>query len=98
MIICAAIKFFDKETQKEIVIPALRHPYVYLMLRDMGFTASQVRGSNARFQEIEQGFLNHKNEFLNRKDAYRHAKEIGQLTVSTLGRAIPDELMSEDII
>ena len=47
-----------------------------------------------------EGFINHKGEFLNRKEAFAHATECGQLTQTTLWYKQDHndiELYSEDL-
>ena len=41
-------------------------------LEDLGFQPKKG------YRVLEQGFINHKGEFLNRKEAFEHVKEIGQ--------------------
>jgi hypothetical protein len=49
---------------------------------------------------IEQGFINHKGEFLNRKEAFQYVYEIGQLSATTRWYHEDnghEELYSEDL-
>ena len=72
MIICAAIKikFVDSEDNvNELVICGHRHADCFKIIRHL---------NNKHTQWSEQGFINHKGEFLNRKDAFEYVKEIGQ--------------------
>ena len=43
-------------------------------MHDLGFEAHEG------YQEIEQGFIDHHNNFLDRKEALEHAYECGQLS------------------
>ena len=69
MILCAAIKY------KDIVIPCHRHCNGYEILYKLGIKDYR--------NNIETGFITTKNEFLNRKDAFNHAIECGQLSAVT---------------
>lgn len=94
MILCAAIKYYIEATNIEVVVCGWRHGSIIETIRDLGF--SPRKG----YKEIEQGFINHKNEFLNRYDAYNHAVECGQLTQTTRWHKEDHgerELYSEDI-
>ena len=73
MILASAIKFLITETNKEIVLCGARHGDIYAQLDVLGFKP------NNGYEEIEQGFIDNHNNFLNRKDAFIHAKECGQL-------------------
>lgn len=70
MIITAACKLQIKEN--EVILCGVRHSDIYKQMKSMGFKPDD-------FEEIEQGFMTHKNEFLNRRDAYIHATDCGQL-------------------
>ena len=78
MIICAAIKLinkygmFDMELEKpdELIVCGLRHGYCIQTIKEL----DEKWHSAKRIQ----GFINHKGEFLNRKEAFEHVKEIGQ--------------------
>lgn len=73
MILAAAIKFHIDKTDKDVVLCGCRHGDIFAQIKDLGFKPKEG------YEEIEQGFINHKGEFLNRKEAYLHAKEIGQI-------------------
>lgn len=94
MIICAAIKirFVDsQEDVKELIICGLRHGNCYETIRSLDVTHKQW---------TEQGFINHKGEFLNRKDALQHALDCGQLSETHKYYQKDhniDELYSEDL-
>ena len=77
MIICAAIKIQIEGLDHETIIPCRRHGDAFHILKDLGFTPK------VKYKEIAQGFINHKGEFLDRKEAYIHALECGQLSATT---------------
>ena len=94
MIICAAIKirFVDsKDNVQELIICGHRHSDCFQV---------KHRLDNKHTQWSEQGFINHKGEFLDRKEALAHAIECGQLSVThryyRKDNGI-DELYSEDL-
>lgn len=74
MILAAAIKFKIEKTNKEVVLCGARHGDIFAQLEPLGF--DPCKG----YEEIEQGFIDHHNNFLTREAAYIHAKEIGQLS------------------
>lgn len=69
MILCASLKF------KDVIIPCHRHHNGYEILYELGI--KNYRGN------VEEGFITTKNEFLNRRDAFNHAIECGQLSAAT---------------
>lgn len=73
MILAAAIKYKIEATGKEVVLCGARHGDVFVQLEALGFKARQG------YEEIEQGFIDHKNNFLTRVEAFEHAKMCGQL-------------------
>lgn len=94
MIICAAfkIKYVDsKNDVQQLTICGHRHSDCFKI---------KHRLDNKHTQWSEEGFINHKGEFLNRKDALKHALECGQLS-STIRNfkedRNEDELYSEDL-
>ena len=70
MIIAAACKLLINDN--EVILCSVRHGDVYKQLKSMGFKPDD-------FEELEQGFVTHKNEFLNRREAYLHAVDCGQI-------------------
>lgn len=74
MILASAIKYKIKKTNKEVVLCGARHGDIFAQLEPLGFEPHEG------YEEIEQGFIDHKNNFLTREEAYKHAKEIGQLS------------------
>lgn len=73
MILASAIKFKIEKTNEEVVLCGARHGNIFAQLKPLGF---EPQGG---YKEIEQGFIDHHNNFLTREEAYEHAKEIGQL-------------------
>ena len=70
MILAAAIKYYIEETGKEVILCGARHGDVFIQLEALGFK---------KYKEIEQWFIDHKNNFLTREEAFEHAKMCGQL-------------------
>lgn len=94
MIICAAIKFEFTNIYGdfiEAVVCGHRHSDCYKTFRLML--------PSHKSKEI-QGFINHKGEFLDRKEAFEHAKECGQCNETQRyywEDHNQDELYSEDL-
>ena len=88
MICRAAVKIYDKRQDKEIIIPCHRHCDAFQILHDFNYK------KNVDFQEIEQGFLDEHDNFVNRIAAWYEAKKCNQL-VDDSNR--PTELYSEDL-
>lgn len=68
MILAAAIKYHIDKTDSDVVLCGARHGDVFVQLEQLGFEPRKG------YQEIEQGFIDHKNNFLTREEAYEHAK------------------------
>lgn len=73
MILAAAIKYKIEATGKEVVLCGARHGDVFDQLEALGFEPRKG------YKEIAQGFIDHKNNFLTREEAYEHAKMCGQI-------------------
>ena len=76
MIVCAAIKinFIDLSDEiQEMLICGPRHQNCFYRLSHL---------SKKRPNWTIQGFINHKGEFLDRKEALAHALECGQLSAT----------------
>lgn len=94
MIVCAAIKIEfedDRCHRKELIVCGLRHVNCLKVIHELNKTRiiSQV-----------QGFINHKGEFLDRKEALAHALEIGQLSQTHIDFQTEhhiNEMFSEDL-
>lgn len=97
MIICAAIKIEKTDNfgnpLESIIICGHRHGDCFKMIGNLN---EKWKKGNS----VIQGFINHKGEFLDRKEAFEHIKEIGQC--NTTQRWYwedhnQDELYSEDL-
>jgi len=73
MILASAIKYKIEATGKEVVLCGARHGDVFDQLEALGFEPRKG------YEEIEQGFIDHNNNFLTREEAYEHAKMCGQV-------------------
>ena len=73
MILAAAIKYHVKKTGKDVILCGARHGDIFTQLEQLGFEPRDG------YDEIEQGFIDHHNNFLTREEAYEHAKMCGQL-------------------
>ena len=62
---------FQRQTKKLFYVGA-RHGDIFKQQYLLGFEPHELK-------EIDQGFIDHNNNFLTRKEAFAHAKEIGQL-------------------
>ena len=72
MIICAAVDITFVNSKDEVVnliVCGHRHGDCFKTIRQL---------DNKHTQWIVQGFINHKGEFLDRKQAFEYVKEIGQ--------------------
>lgn len=87
MIIASAIKFYIDKTDSEVILCGLRHGNIFVQLKNLGF--SPRKG----YKEICQGFLDNNGNFLDRYEAFIHAKNAGQIISNTTD----NELYSEDL-
>ena len=95
MIICAAIKVTDTATDESIMISGFRHGDCFKMIKHL-----EERWKLKRSVCVVQGFMNHKGEFLDRKEAYKHAMDCGQINAHCVWAredGMPEELYSEDL-
>lgn len=74
MILAAAIKFHITATNQNVVLCGCRHGDIFAQLDPLGFDPRKG------YEELEQGFIDHHNNFLTRKEAFEHAKQCGQLS------------------
>lgn len=74
MIICAALLVENKATKEQMIMPCFRHGNGFQMIQEFCL--------RDKWKVIEQGFITHKNIFLNRKEAYEHAFDCGQLSTA----------------
>lgn len=94
MIICAALLVQFESLKTPTIIHCRRHGDGYETIRDLCYI------SNTRYSSIKEGFVDHNNNFLDRYDAFCHAKECGQLSQTTLWHKEDNresELYSEDL-
>ena len=94
MIICAALKIQVEGLDHTTNIPCIRHEQAFQILKDLGYTPK------TKYKVLEQGFLTQDAVFLNREEAFKYAKEIGQLSVTTRWYQEDhghEELYSEDL-
>ena len=68
----AAVKIFYKRQGKTIIIPCHRHCDAFQILRDFGYRKL------IDYYEIDQGFLDAKDSYLNRIEAKQRVIQIGQ--------------------
>lgn len=86
MIICSAIKFYQKDDEEyPVIMTAKRHADVFEKMFNLGIKYHK--------DSAIQGFLTDDNHFLDRYEAKHEARRCGQLVVDTGDRA----LYSEDI-
>lgn len=97
MILASAIKYYIEDTGREVVLCGARHEYIFKQLELLGFEPRKW------YKEIEQGFIDHKNNFLTREEAYEHAKMCGQISEKIIyereNGCIGDrKMISEDLL
>ena len=108
MVLCAALKVEIKEHKDSegrfVILPCCRHGYGYSLLKEIWETIVPLFRDNPEdvgaVKVVEQGFILTTGEFLNRKDALKHAIECGQLSQTTRWYKQDeeiDELYSEDL-
>lgn len=94
MIICAAVEIQIENLPYITVIPCWRHGKGYEIIRDFGFKP------NKKYKVVAEGFITNTGEFLDRKDAFKHALCCGQLSATTRQLKkdkVEYELYSEDL-
>ncbi len=74
MILAAAIKYKIEKTGEEVILCGCRHGDIFQQLRALGFDPRDG------YEEIEQGFIMHDGKFLDRRTAFKYARECGQLS------------------
>lgn len=85
MIICAALK--DRKTNA--IFPGIRHSDIYEMLYNLDYKINAI-----------EGFVDNRNNFYNRHEAFMWAQQIGQLPETVLEykkEHAENELYSEDL-
>jgi hypothetical protein len=94
MIICAALKIQVEGLDHETIVPCIRHGDGFMLLQDLGYAPK------TKYKVLEQGFVTHDKKFLDRKEAFKHVKEIGQCNATQRWYwedHAQDELYSEDL-
>ena len=92
MIIAAAIKF--RINHNEVILCGVRHGDIFKQIELMGFKYDEDA------IEIEDGFVTHTGNFLDRVSAYAHALYCGQLPAKIRYEREKDtnyKLISEDL-
>ena len=90
MIVSAAVKIKDLRQDKEIIIPCHRHCDAFYILKQFSYK------KGIDYKEIAQGFLDEKDNFYNRVEAWEHAYLHNQINPDTMEHTIK-ELFSEDL-
>lgn len=95
MIARAAVKFFDKRRNKEIIIPCHRHCDAFQIMKIFEYC-------NDDYKEIEQGFLDHNDNFMTRAEAWQEARRCYQFLDAYIEKYCsnpnpPTILYSEDL-
>jgi hypothetical protein len=90
VIICAALKIQVEGLDHPTYIPCIRHGQGFKILEDLGYAPK------TKYKVLEQGFLTQNSVFMDRREAYQYAYEIGQMP-ATLRRYGNGELYSEDL-
>ena len=76
MIVCAALEVQVEGLDHTTILPCWRHGKGYEIIKDMGYVPK------TQYKVLRDGFINHKGEFLDRKEALSHALECGQLSAT----------------
>ena len=76
MIICAALEVQVEGLDHLTYLPCIRHGFGFKILKDLGYAPK------TKYKVLRQGFLTHKNEFLDRKEAFKYVQEIGQCSAT----------------
>ena len=94
MIVCAALLVQVEGLDHTTLLPCWRHGKGFEILEDLGYQPKKG------YKVLKQGFMNHKGEFLDRREAFEHVKEIGQCNATQRWYwkdHAQDELYSEDL-
>lgn len=94
MILAAAIKYKIEKTGEEVVLCGCRHGDIFQQLRALGFEPGKG------YKELEQGFIDHNNKFMDRYFAFFHAHRCGQLSQKIYdekSKLDKPQLISEDL-
>lgn len=88
MILASALQF--EYNGKTITLCGCRHGDIYNQLISLGISIDNIC-------DAREGFITHKNEFLNRQEAYIHAEICGQLSNFVKTNKFNKSLISEDL-
>lgn len=94
MLICAALLMQVEGLEHTTILPCRRHGDGFSILHDLGYAAKN------KYKIVEQGFIDHDGNFLDRKEAWKHARACGQLSATTewyKSDHMDYELYSEDL-
>ena len=91
MILAAAVKFHIEKTNEDVVLCGHRHWNVFEQLKLLGFEPQKG------YKEIAQGFIDDKNNFLTREEAFEHAIKCGQIEDDREDGSCCERLVSEDL-
>ena len=91
MIVSAAVKIKDLRQDKEIIIPCHRHCDAFYILKQFSYK------KDIDYKEIAQGFLDEKDNFYNRVEAWKHAWWHRQIQADEEEYHQCKELYSEDL-
>lgn len=94
MLICAALLIQVEGLDHKTIIPCRRHEDGLQILQDLGYEPK------TKYKILQQGFIDHDENFLDRIEAYNYAKVCGQLSAVTrwYKRGYNEaELYSEDL-
>lgn len=86
----AAVRIFDKRQGKTMIIPCHRHCDAFQILKEFGYRKL------IDYYEIDQGFLDAKDNYLNRIEAKQRVIQIGQKVAEDFDYDY-QELYSEDL-
>lgn len=87
MIVSAAVRFYDRKQNKEIILPVHRHCDAFLILKEFGYSRDDFDSTLS-----DQGFLDEEGRFYDRVKAKQHAISCNQIESSPY-----PELYSEDL-
>ena len=93
MIICSAAIIHIDKTNEDVIMCGRRHGDIGVQLKKLGFEPQKG------YKYVDQGFLNHKGEFMTRTEAFNHACECGQIpsSIRAYRECSLTELFSEDL-
>lgn len=89
MIVSAAVRIYDKKQDKEIILPVHRHCDAFYILKELGYSPKDFIST-----QKDQGFLDEKDNFYTRTEAWNEAYKCNQLMIID---NTSKELFSEDL-